>query len=148
MISSKTHVKTLFEDEGESFKQQLTHRLTAKQHIDRFLTVEGKDGKYLNVRYKLDNCREDLRVIMYHRSKAHYLFCFALINEKEKFDRKHHYFFVNKTIKDVEQMGEDNHTSLVNFEQEVTVLLGNTFEGTKKEILEGFTRQMPFSELI
>ena len=45
-------------------------------------------------------------------------------------------------------MGEDNHTSLVNFEQEVTVILGNRFEGSKKEILEAFTRDMPFSELI
>ena len=80
------------------------------------MVVEGKDGKYINVRIKLDYNTEDVKCIVYFRSKSNYIFVFTLVNEKEKFDRKHTYFFVKKTVKEVEEMGLDNHQCLIKME--------------------------------
>jgi hypothetical protein len=70
-----------------------------------FMVVEGKVGKYMNIRIKLDYNTEDVKCIVYFRSKNHYVFIFTLVNEMEKFDRKHNYFMMKKTVKEVEEMG-------------------------------------------
>lgn len=147
-ISSKTHVKTVIDDNQDAIGSgQLTHRIE-KNDKETFMVVEGKGGKYMNVRIKLDYHTEDIKCIVYFKSKNNYIFLFTLINESEKFDRKHNYFFMKKSIKEVEEMGLDNHQSLIKMEQMVTVIIPNSFEGTKKEILERFTRNMTFKELI
>ena len=112
------------------------------------MVVEGKAGKYMNIRIKLDYNTEDVKCIVYFKSKNNYVFMFTLVNDKEKFDRKHNYFLMKKSIKEVEEMGQDNHQSLIKMEQMITVITPSTFEGTKKEILESFTRHMTFKELI
>jgi uncharacterized membrane protein len=111
------------------------------------MIVEGKQGKYMNIRFKLDYNNEDVKCIVYLKTKNYYVFVFTLVNEKEKFARKHNYFMMKKTIKEVEEMAQDNHQSLIKMEQIVTVILANNFEGTKKEILSNFTRTMTFKEL-
>jgi hypothetical protein len=111
MISSKTHVKSLLEDSHDNViptQRQLTHRIE-KNYKDMFMVVEGKAGRYMNIRIKLDYNTEAVKGIVYFRSKNHYVFFFTLVNEKEKFARKHNYFMMKKSIKEVEEMGQDNH---------------------------------------
>lgn len=81
-----------------------------------FMVVEGKAGKYMNIRIKLDYNTEDVKCIVYFKSKNNYVFMFTLVNDKEKFDRKHNYFLMKKSIKEVEEMGQDNHQSLIKME--------------------------------
>ena len=108
MVSSRTHVKSLVEDQSDPVSQQLTHRIE-KNDKDTFMVVEGKQGKYLNIRIKLDYNSEDVKCIVYFKTSKSYVFVFTLVNEKEKFDRKHNYFFMKKSIKEVEEMASDNH---------------------------------------
>ena len=147
LISSKTHITTPVVDKLDEVSGFLTHRIE-KNDKDTFMVVESKDGKYINIRIKLDYNNEDVKLIMYYRTKTHYVFCFTLVNDTEKFDRKHNYFFMKKLIKEVEEMGLDNHQSLIKMEQPITVILSSPFEGTKKTILESFTRDMTFKDLI
>ena len=108
-ISSKTHVKSMVEDNQDAIGSgQLTHRVERNDR-DTFMVVEGKQGKYMNIRIKLDYHSEEIKCIVYFKSKNNYIFLFTLVNEKEKFDRKHSYFFMKKTIKEVEEVGQDNH---------------------------------------
>ena len=138
----------MVEDNGDALGSgQMTHRIE-KNDKDMFMVVEIKQGKYMNIRVKLDYNTEEVKCIAYFKSKNNYIFLFTLVNEKEKFDRKHNYFFMKKTLKEVEEMGQDNHQSLIKMEQNVIVILPNTFEGTKKELLGNFTRNMTFKELI
>ena len=138
----------MVEDNGDALGSgQLTHRVE-KNDKDMFMIVEIKQGKYFNIRVKLDYNTEEVKCIAYFKSKNNYIFLFTLVNEKEKFDRKHSYFFMKKTLKEVEEMGQDNHQSLIKMEQNITVILANTFEGNKKELLGNFTKNMTFKELI
>jgi len=52
------------------------------------------------------------------------------------------YFFVKKTIREVEELGNDNHQSLITFQedQKITVVMCNDLIGTKKQILEKYTK--------
>lgn len=106
----------MVEDTGDALGSgQLTHRIE-KNDKDTFMVVEGKGGKYMNIRIKLDYNTEDVKVIAYFKSKNYYIFLFTLINEGQKFDRKFNYFFLKKSIKEVEEMGLDNHQSLIKME--------------------------------
>jgi hypothetical protein len=114
-----------------------------------FMLVEGKQGRYINIRVKLDYNTEDVKCLVYFKTKNYYIFVFTLVNEKEKFNRKNNYFFLKKTVKEIEEMGQDNHQSLIKMEQLVTVIMPTLWDSrAKKEILGNITRQMSFKELI
>jgi len=81
----------------------------------------------------------------YYRSKWFYVFVFSL--QDSSIDPKHNYFFVRKTRSEVEEMGRDNHQSLVTPEQEVTVVVGTTMKGHPRDVLKAFTEKMKFSAL-
>ena len=127
MISNKTHIKSMIDDKSDAMSGQLTHRID-KKYKELFTIVEGKEGKYMNIRIKLDYHTEDLKLIMYYKTKSHYLFVFSIVNDKEKFEIKHNYFFMRKTIKEVEELSQDNHQSLIKMEQQITVILGEWLE--------------------
>ena len=48
------------------------------------MVVEGKAGKYINIRIKLDYNTEDVKCIVYFKSKNNYVFMFTLVNDKLK----------------------------------------------------------------
>lgn len=100
--------------------------------------MEGKNGKYFNIRIKMDHNNESITFQMYTRNNTHYCFCFT-INVTEM---KKTYFFVKKTIREVEELGNDNHQSLITFQedQKITVVMCNDLIGTKKQILEKYTK--------
>jgi hypothetical protein len=128
VVSSHTHIKTnarepVREDQDPEF-EHMTYCLE-RQNSDMFMLVESKGGAYLNIRVKQDHNLEQIHFQMYTKNKTYYTFFFTLINEREKLDRKHTYFAVRKTIKEVEEMGIDNHESLIKMDQEVTIFLKN-----------------------
>lgn len=49
---------------------------------------------------------------MYTRNNTHYCFCFTI---NTMGDMKKSYFFVKKTIREIEDLGGDNHQSLITF---------------------------------
>jgi hypothetical protein len=56
------------------------------------------------------------------------------------------YFFIKKSIKEVEDLGNDNHQSLITFQddQMVSVVTCNDLKGSKKEVLTKYLRTMTF----
>lgn len=71
---------------------------------------------------------------MYYRSKNYFLFLFTLVNESDKFDRKHTYFFIRKTIKQVEDLGLDNSLSLITQDQDVYIVKDNDMLGSDEVV--------------
>lgn len=71
---------------------------------------------------------------MYYRSKNYYLFLFTLVNESDKFERKHAYFFIRKTIKQVEDLGLDNSLSLITQDQDVYIVKDNDMLGSDEVV--------------
>lgn len=69
------------------------------------MVVEAQDGYYLNLRIKDDNDIENIRVEMYNKNDYFYTFFFSLTNDADKFDHKHTYFAVKKSIDEVNEMG-------------------------------------------
>lgn len=90
----------------------VTHALP-KSEIKHFMIVEGKNGSYHNIRIKDDHVMEQVDLQMYYRTKMWYVFIFCLVNENEKFNRKQTYFILRKSLKEIEDMGGDNHAALI-----------------------------------
>ena len=82
-------------------------------HKDENMVVEGSNGKYLNIRVKMEHNKEKLHFQCYNRNKHFYTFFFALFNDVEKLNQKLTYFAIKKPIKEIEEMGVDNHNPLI-----------------------------------
>lgn len=85
---------------------------------------------------------------MYYRSKNYYLFLFTLVNESDKFERKHAYFFIRKTIKQVEDLGLDNSLSLITQDQDVYIIKDNDMLGSDEVVHKKYIQQALFRELL
>lgn len=119
----------------------LSHRLEPNEK-DSFWIVEGKDGRYYNIRYKADDNVSPDQIItpeVYYRNQWYYVFVFSLANIGDALYPKHNYFFIRKTIAEVEELGLDNHQSLIRDDQIVTVVVGNDMVGKPRHVLERFT---------
>jgi hypothetical protein len=87
---------------------------------------------------------------MYNRNKKYYTFCFGLILKELKApgvpyqEKKYTYFFVRKTIAEIEEMGADNHQSLIGMDQEVTIIVENDHVGTTKDVIAKYTKKLNF----
>jgi len=93
----------------------LSHRLEPHEK-ESFWIVEGKNGRYYNIRYKADDNRSPDQIItpeVYYRNQFYYVFVFSLANISDALYRKHNYFFIKKTISEVEELGLDNHQSII-----------------------------------
>ena len=76
---------------------------------------------------------------MYYRSKNYYVFLFTLVNESEKYDRKHSFFFIRKSLKEVDELSEDNHSkSLISQDQEVYIVKENDSIGPNEVVLSKY----------
>lgn len=82
---------------------------------------------------------------MYTRNNSFYCFCLTINSA----DLKKTYFFIKKTIKEVEDLGNDNHQALITFQEDqmVSVVMCNDLKGTKKEVLSKYLKQMSFKQL-
>jgi hypothetical protein len=85
------------------------------------MIIEATDGYFMNLRIKQEWEIENIRVEMYNKNEHFYTFFFSLINDIDKFDNKHNYFAVQKTIEEVNEMGQDNHIPVVDKDTYVTV---------------------------
>lgn len=105
----------------------------------RYFIVEGKNGKYMNIRIKQDHNKESISFQNYTRNSQFYCFCFTL-NSAECMKKT--YFFIKKTIKEVEDLGNDNHQSLISFQDEhkISVVMSNNLKGAKKEVLSKYIK--------
>ena len=145
VVSSASHIKTPVKD-GED-AEHLTFALD-QDNLSRFMLVEAKGGSYHNIRIKQEHNLEHVKLQAYYRTKYYYLFFFTLANEKDKLERKHSYFAVRKTLQEVEDMGYDNHQSIIQMDLDVTVFMPYSSLSTDKSELLGFTRKMTFEQLI
>lgn len=124
--------------------KQLTYRVPASDE-QRFAIVEGKNGKYLNIRIKKDHTKESYTFQMYSRTNSFYCFCLTFNSA----DLRKTYFFIKKTIKEVEDLGLDNHQSLITAQEDqpVTVVMCNDLKGAKKEVLTKYLKTMTLKQL-
>jgi hypothetical protein len=96
-----------------------------QNYTDTTVLVED-NGRYMSVRYKLDICKEDLRLQTYSRSKNWFTFFFTLTSIKHNHPRQH-FFAVRRSVKDVIDLGENNKEPIIKMEQEVVVFLENDY---------------------
>ena len=82
---------------------------------------------------------------MYSRNNSYYCFCLTINSA----DMKKTYFFIKKTLKEVEDLGNDNHQSLITFQEDqfVHVVMCNDLKGAKKEVLTKYLKTMTFKQL-
>ena len=86
---------------------------------------------------------------MYYRSKNYYIFLFTLVNEKDKLNRKHNFFFIRKSLKEIDELSEDNHSkSLIALDQYVYIVKDNDSVGPNEVVLQNYIQRALFSELI
>lgn len=90
-------------------------------HKDTFVIIENTKGTYMSVRAKLETCTEKLRLQMYCRNKQWYTFFFTLTNEKDKQNVKQHFFAIRRTIREVEELGQNNNDAIVTMDKDITV---------------------------
>ena len=116
---------------------------------DTFVVIESAKASYLSLRVKQDHCTEDLRLQMYTRNKLWYTFFFTITNKKDKKNVKQHFFAIRRTIKDVEELGKNNHDSIITMDKPVTVFINNNYSSLKeKENLAAYTKSISFKDLI
>jgi len=146
VFSSKYCIKTC---EKEVLNQNafLGHSLP-KSEAKHFCTVEGKNGSYYNIRIQQAHLTDQVEMQMYYRSKSFYVFLFTLVNETEKFDRKQTFFFLKKSYRDVEELSQDNHQSLIQMDQDVTIIKDNDLLGNDEVIFQKYTQVVTFRELV
>lgn len=89
----------------------------------KYVLVEAKNGTYHNIKIKQDHMKGKVHFQCYFKNKFFYTFVFSLIDDTQKLSRKHNYFFVKKTMKEVEAMAQDNIIALVTPAQEVTAVV-------------------------
>mgnify|MGYP006893250764 CR=1 FL=1 len=109
IVSSADRIQTNILDVLSENEDNFECHSIERQQRDMFMIVEGKLGKYLNIRIKQDHNLETLHFQVYMRNKHYYTFFFTMVNEKEKLDIKHTNFAVRYSIKEIEEMGIDNH---------------------------------------
>ena len=85
---------------------------------------------------------------MYYRTKGYYLFLFTLINDSEKFERKQTFFFVRKTLAQVEELSQDNHKTLITHDQDIYIVKENDLCGSDEIVLQKYLQIMNFRELV
>lgn len=95
-----------------SADQYLNYQLAKGDHL-KYILVEGKNGTYHNIKIKQDHMKGQIRFQSYYKNKYFYTFVFTLIDDSQKLSRKHNYFFVKKTTKEVEVMAQDNIIAIV-----------------------------------
>jgi hypothetical protein len=77
------------------------------------------------------------------------VFFFSLINDKNKLDRKHHFFAIKKTKEEVDNLSTQNALSLVNWESEIVVFVKNPFSSDlEADNLRAYTQAMTFKDLL
>lgn len=81
----------------------------------------------MSVRVKLDHCTEKLRLQMYSKNKLWYTFFFTITNDKDKSSPKQHFFAIRRTVKEVEELGQNNNDSIITMEKEIVVFMNNTY---------------------
>ena len=59
----------------------------------------------------------------YFKNKFFYTFVFTLIDDSQKLSRKHNYFFVKKSTKEVENMAQDNVVAIVTPNTQLTTVV-------------------------
>jgi hypothetical protein len=97
-IQTNSNKKSLSND-------KLTHHLPDELNSE-FIIVEGKAGTYLTLRLNNSYNEDDVvKLQTYYKNKHWYVFFLTLVNESEKLDRKHTYFVIRKSHKEVENMG-------------------------------------------
>lgn len=85
------------------------HNLVPRDHQNDFFFVEDKNGQYLSIRFKKPILKEENITLQYYfKNKAFYVFFFTLTNEREKLDRKHTWFAVKKSVKDIIALSQNN----------------------------------------
>jgi len=94
------------------------------------------------------NVKDIIELQMYYRTKNYYLFLFTLVNDSEKFDRKHNWFFIRKTIKQVEQLGLDNSMALIAHDQDIYIVKENDMLGSDATVNAKYIEQALFRELL
>lgn len=86
---------------------------------------------------------------MYARNRTHYVFFFSLINDREKLDRKHHFFAIKKTKEEVDRLAALNAECLVEWESDIVLFKKNPFSGkSEAETLRGYTQMMKYKQLL
>lgn len=123
-----------------------THRIP-NEDKDDFIVIEDVDGFYLNLRIKQDFVFENIRIEMYSKNQYDYTFFFSLTNDSDKFDFKHTYFTVKKSVEEVKQLGADNHKALIYPETLITMFSENKFEFEDHKVLDDYTRHITFGDL-
>jgi hypothetical protein len=114
--SSASHIQTPVQEEGKN----LTFAI---EDTSKYLVVEAKHGTFHNLKLKQDHCHERVQLQTYYRTKFYYLFFFTLLNEEDKLERRHNYFVVRKSLQEVEDMGYDNHQTVIQADTEITVII-------------------------
>jgi hypothetical protein len=90
-----------------------THRISAEEK-EEFMVLESMDGAYHSIRIKDKDLHDlDIRFEMYNRSHNWYTFFFSMVNDKDIRNKRHTYFAVRKSIKDIHEMAMNNHIALI-----------------------------------
>lgn len=142
VVSSPSNIQTI-----APFQQDLPMKTAADQFLNyqlakadkqRYIIVEDKNGTYHNLKIKQDHMKGKIHFQCYFKNKFFYTFVFTLIDDQQKLSRKHNYFFVKKSNKEVENMAQDNVLSIVAPNTEVTAVVYNEEFSTmtQKEIDE------------
>ena len=79
----------------------------------------------MTLRTKKDSSEDQLKLQMYTKNRNIYTFFFSLIDDKEKLDRKHHFFCIKKTKEEVEALSTQNASSIVTWETEIVLFVNN-----------------------
>lgn len=120
-----------------------------QQLQDHFILVEDKRGNYMTLRIKNESSDDQLRLQMYARNKNHFVFFFSLIDDREKLDRKHHFFAIKKSKEDVERLSIQNAESIVDWESEIVLFVRNPFNRDfEPDNLRAYTQSMTFKHLL
>jgi len=158
VVATDTHVWTnaqnnrhLAPGEIQSLDEKLKYSMEADLK-DQFILVEAmtKKGNYLNIKIKPnEHWWSDLQYQMYSRNKFYYVFFFTFVNDKEKLNRKHHWFAIRKTIAEVEAMGDNNDHALITMHDDVCVFNENSFDGKDEgDNLKQYTTMMKLQDLV
>lgn len=103
----------------------------------------------MSIRVKQETCNSQFYLELYTKNKKYFTFIFKYFGSDK--DPQQAYFAVRKTIKEVEDMKEDNNVALIQEYdvQKVTVFLNNKFDGkTDDAILSAYTKEMTFNQFL
>jgi hypothetical protein len=85
---------------------------------------------------------------MYYRSREYYVFVFTLVNEQQKFNRKHNFFFIRKSYQEVEELSQDNHKALIAHDEEIYMVMNNDLTGSEEAVNGKYLQTIKFNKLI